>query len=271
MKKIIIVGIAFLVALVGVYFFLNVDNGDDMNYEKIPLKQFTDLSQEQLQKVTAKRIWFGHQSVGFNIVKGLEELTAAHETLGLRVVESRGLEGNEAPVFAHARVGENTKPKSKVDDFVRAVEEGLKDRVDIASFKFCYADITRHTNVERVFEYYKDQLAKLEAKYPDITFVHFTVPLYRKSGGVKGVLKGLLNRDHNVKRCRFNDMMREHYKGNELFDLAKYESTYPDGRRERGDKSRFALAPVYTRDGGHLNEKGREAMAVQLLHFLANL
>jgi hypothetical protein len=74
-----------------------------------------------------------------------------------------------------------------------------------------------------------------------------------------------------VRREQFNELMRAEYGPKELFDLAKFESTYPDGTRERGDKSHFALVPDYTDDGGHLNARGREVICVQWLDFLSSL
>ena len=59
-----------------------------------------------------------------------------------------------------------------------------------------------------------------------------------------------------------------------IFDLAKIESTYPDGKMlmYKGGNNVFpAMIPGYTYDGGHLSESGRRVVAEQLLIFLANL
>ena len=58
----------------------------------------------------------------------------------------------------------------------------------------------------------------------------------------------------------------------ETADIAYFESTYPDGKRStftKEGKSYFDLAPEYTYDDGHLNEKGRQWVAEHLLNFLA--
>jgi hypothetical protein len=268
MKKLILIVVVVLIVALGAIFYF-YSQGEEMEYEKVPLKAFSDLTQEQLQNVAGKRIYFGHQSVGQGMMKGLEELSKAHELLNLVIVEASDLQEHEGPVFAHSRVGRNAAPNSKVDEFVKFVGTGLKDKVDIAFFKYCFADFTRKTDVQPIFKYYKEAMSRLKEEYPNVTFIHCTVPYYRKSGGIKGVIKRILNRDHNVSRERFNDLMRAEYGPKELFDLAKIESTYPDGKRERGDKSKFSLVPEYTRDGGHLNVKGREVIGVQLLDFLS--
>ena len=59
-----------------------------------------------------------------------------------------------------------------------------------------------------------------------------------------------------------------------LYDLAKIEATYPDGKvlsYSRHGKIQYTLIPTYTNDGGHLNEKGRRIAAAQLLILLADL
>ena len=79
----------------------------------------------------------------------------------------------------------------------------------------------------------------------------------------------------NIKRGQFNDMLRKQYDGKEpVFDLAKIESTLPDGRRVTFTKdgmTYYSMVPDYTYDSGHLNELGRKIAAEQLLLPLANL
>ncbi len=62
------------------------------------------------------------------------------------------------------------------------------------------------------------------------------------------------------------------YVGQPIFDLARHESTRPDGTRETfavGGRVAYALAPVYTDDGGHLNGVGRRVMASHMVRFAA--
>ena len=59
-----------------------------------------------------------------------------------------------------------------------------------------------------------------------------------------------------------------------VYDLAKMESTFADGKRSsftKDGKTYHSLVPDYTRDGGHLNETGREIAAEQLLILMAGL
>jgi lysophospholipase L1-like esterase len=70
-------------------------------------------------------------------------------------------------------------------------------------------------------------------------------------------------------------LLRKNYEGKEpVFDLARIESTRPDGTREtftQDGKTYYALVPAYTKDGGHLNKLGRKKVAEQLLLLLVSL
>jgi hypothetical protein len=91
---------------------------------------------------------------------------------------------------------------------------------------------------------------------------------------IKGIKK-IWRHDGNILRNEYNQKLRKEYnKSGALFDLAKVESTYPDGRRstfEKNGKSYYCLVPDYTDDGGHLNEIGRKMVAEQFLILLAEL
>lgn len=225
--------------------------------------------------LAASRIWFGHQSVGYDVVAGLQDVAAARPQLKLNVVEGKD-PGAGGPVFLHARIGENENPRSKIDDFVRTLEGGLGARVDVAAMKLCYIDFDASTDPEALFAYYRDAIARVRARFPALALRHFTVPLKQVSTGWKAQAKGLLgkpnvNFEANRKRARFSELLRAEY-GAAVFDLAAVESSAGDGRRLlvtwKGAQAP-ALLPEYTRDGGHLNERGRARVAEQLLIFLA--
>jgi hypothetical protein len=93
-------------------------------------------------------------------------------------------------------------------------------------------------------------------------------------------VKGLLGRApggllENMWRGEFNDLLRGAYVGKEpLFDLARLESTSPDGDREPQeweDRRIPALFPSYTEDGGDLNPGPRLRLVGELRAFLASV
>jgi hypothetical protein len=232
------------------------------------------------QSLGTKRIFFGHQSVGANIMEGVADVIREEPRIGLRVAGGEGALDDGAGVFAHGPVGKNGDPGFKTDDFARRIEGPLRGKVDVAFHKYCYVDITETTDVAAVFDHYQKTMARLRAEFPGVVFVHVTTPLVRVQSGPRAALKLLLGQSPgryggNFARERFNELMRDAYRGREpLFDLASTESTRPDGRREAiqsGKRSGYALVPAYTTDNSHLNEVGRRRVAEELLVFLARL
>jgi hypothetical protein len=227
-----------------------------------------------------KRIFFGHQSVGTNIMEGVGDVVRDEPRIGLRVADGDDALNGGGGVFAHGRIGRNGDPGFKTDEFARLIEGPLRGKVDVAFHKYCYADFSETTDVPAVFDHYRKSMTRLRAEFPGVVFVHVTTPLVRGQSGPKAAIKRLLGRPlrgyaGNFARERFNDLLRQAYGGREpLFDLAAIESTRPDGRREvirSGGRSAYALVPTYTTDGSHLNEVGRRRVAADLLVFLAQL
>jgi hypothetical protein len=219
------------------------------------------------------RVCFGHQSVGAAIVTALATMTGR----GIEVVETSDPKAFQRPVFAHFRVGRNGDPLSKCRAFARAMEAGSGDRADVAFFKLCYVDITAATDVDDLFRTYQDTMASLVLTYPDVTFLHVTVPLTRVPCGPVGWWRkrmGWIGRAQadQMKRHAFNTMVRAAYAASgRLFDLAEVEATFPDGTPSRflcHGESIPTLVPEYTDDGGHLTQQVAELVAGRLLSCL---
>jgi len=231
-----------------------------------------------LESVSRRRILFGHQSVGKNIIDGLAQL-ASSEGITLRIVEA--VAGPIAPgTFAHVFVAENGHPDQKLESFQRSVDALTGPDVDIALVKFCYVDFTEGTDVATLFARYQDVLGRLRTAHPGTTFVHVTAPLTTVQSGPKALAKRLLGRApygtvENVRREQFNALLRQAYRGREpIFDLARVESTAPDRKVQTVEwKGKVApsLCPAYTDDGGHLNREGQRRAARELLSVLASV
>jgi hypothetical protein len=244
------------------------------------LLSIKDVPTESWEKLSQKKIYFGHQSVGFNIIDGIKDVVKENPQIKLNIIETENPADFGTPLFAHSRVGKNTDPKSKCDAFARFMDKGLGNKADIAFLKLCYVDIFPGTDVKKVFAEYKSTMSDLRTKYPQTTFVHITAPLTTLQIGPKAWIKKIIGRpingyDDNIKREQLNSMFRKEYGDKELvFDLAVIESTNPDGSRVsflQNGKTGYALAPRYTSDGGHLNDIGRKIVAEQLLIFLSKL
>lgn len=227
---------------------------------------------QDLEATMNSRIYFGHQSVGRNIISGIPEVFGAGEAL--RVLE---LDGGATPgltagdgVIVHAMVGQNRYPDSKLDAFADTLRAGLAAQVDVAVLKFCYLDVDSGTDVAALFERYRTRLAELEREFPEVTFVYSTVPLRTEPVDLKQLVKEVIGRPNdNAARERFNKLVREEYADTgRLFDIAAVQSTRPDGsrvaRKHRG-VVHYALWEGYASDPGHLNPTGSARAASEFL------
>lgn len=230
---------------------------------------------DDVEKVASRRVFFGHQSVGANVLEGVRDL--AGERLVLRVGRTSDLFAT--PGLVHTLIGKNEAPRSKLADF-EATLDALDGRAEIAFFKFCYIDFDANTDADQLFAEYLATFERLRAKYPQVTFVHVTVPLTVVPRGAKAWLKKTLTRTapwgarENEARHRFNLFLRTRLAGQPVFDLAALESTRPDGSAvtyELDGHQLPALAAEYSDDGQHLNLLGRRRVAEALLAFLARL
>ncbi|MFA7061987.1 MAG: hypothetical protein WC156_14365 [Pedobacter sp.] len=241
-------------------------------------KQEHDLTDSQLAKVRSLRIFFGHQSVGKNILDALQSLAVENVAYKLNIVETDAPEKMIGPIFAHFRVGSNMTPDSKIESFRDHISRS-GNAIDAAFFKFCYVDVGADTDVEALFHKYQKTITDLRKQFPNVIFVHVTIPVKAIDGGVKGIVKKVIGKSTgeaaNISRTRYNDLLRKEYSGKEpVFDLAVVESTTPEGSRVQGEKdgARFeALYPSYSDDGEHLNREGGKRAAMALLQTVANV
>lgn len=251
-----------------------------MEDQKKVYTSIKEIPQSTWKKLAEKRIYFGHQSVGQNILSGVGDVLRDNPQIKLSLVEVKGENTFSTPQFAHSGIGSNGNPQSKIEAFSALMDKGMGRSANIAFFKFCYIDFDPSTDVEKVFHMYKETMGNLQKRYPNITFIHVTVPLTVLQKGPKAWVKSLLGKpisgyDDNINRCQFNELLRKEYGDKApLFDLAAIESTFPDGRRaffQKDGHIYYHLVEDYTYDDGHLNEKGRKIAAEQLLVLLAGL
>jgi hypothetical protein len=227
---------------------------------------------------TAKgRTYFGHQSVGENLVEGLLEL-ARNEQVTVPVTSATGPETFASPGLVHERLGENEKPLTKIEAFERAVEQGVGGRADLAFFKLCYIDFNGATDVDVIFERYRETLSRLQKRHPKTKFGHVTTPLTVTQQGIKARIKALLGRPRwgeaeNALRHRYNERLRQAYASQQpFFDLARLQATRPDGSLESfpyEGRTIPRLVGIYSDDGQHLNAVGRSYLAAKLASFVA--
>lgn len=236
--------------------------------------------QEDLELLARSRVFFGHHSVGVNILDGVKRL-AENTGVALRVEEVKpGAIPASGPGLFHGRVGENHDPDGKIAAFSAAMGETGESRYDLAMLKFCYVDLndnSREQKADELFQRYLDGMDGIRAAHPELVLLNSTMPLYAEPPGKKTRLKRLLGMavdtdEHNVRRNEYNRLVREHFSTAELFDVARLEATAPDGSIVTFSSSgqpMEMLAQEFTDDGGHLNDSGQDQVAAEFVHRLA--
>jgi hypothetical protein len=235
------------------------------------------VSAADLEKVARTRVYFGHQSVGNNILDGVAAVFAAHGVQAPPIEQRRDPPGTAGGFVAHSLIGENTRPLGKTEDFAAVLRAGMGRQVDVAVMKLCYVDITPDTDVDALFTAYRDTIAALEKDFPGVVFVKATVPLTTRPGRSDRLKQWLKSDDGygsaaNAARERLNELIRAEYRGGNLFDVAAVESTGPDGSRVSGrhdGRPYFALFDGYAADPGHLNASGAQRAATAWLAAVA--
>jgi hypothetical protein len=260
--------------------FLSLAWGCDLRSGKPekPVQTLDDISDKAIESFSRKTIFFGHASVGQNIVQGMKEIAEKdHRFRMIRIVEVGETTDMGAPGFYHAVNGRNGYPKTKCTAFINLLRKNRRgDHLDVGLFKFCYVDIERNSNVQEIFDEYVATIREVRKEFPKLGIVHVTVPLYVHPSGVKGFVKNLLRADTaNIKRNRFNELLKSKYSGTDpIYDLARVEYETGPGETSRfshDGKVYYSLAEAHTDDGGHLNETGRFRAAKELIRTLSKI
>lgn len=245
--------------------------------ETLQPRKMDDALAADFARVGAARVYFGHQSVGGNILSGLADLQTQLGRPAIRVAELGDLAAADGQgVLLQTAIGQNGKPGSKCEDF-RQVMRQLQGRVDVALFKFCYIDFDDQSDAAAIFDTYARTMDDMKRQYPEVTFVHVTAPLRSIERGPGVWARELLGKRNRAKhanaaRGEFNRLLRERYAADPIFDLAAVMSTYPDGRRETftlDGRTYESLVPAFTNDGGHLNAVGAPYGAAGLVQSVA--
>lgn len=222
----------------------------------------------ELKAAADQRIFLGHMSIGWNLLDGLKGLYAAQGVPEPDIVQV----ALDAPppdlpagrgAVVHAEIGTNGDPLGKIANFDTVMRGGMADAVDVALVKLCFTDITAGTDVDAVFAAYRTTLDGLERDFPDVRFLHTTVPLTAAPSGIKQHLKVVVRGDDNAARERYNALVRDAYGDDDLFDIAAAEGTAADGVRTASLATGWADG-----DREHLNQAGSAMLAARFLDVL---
>lgn len=232
---------------------------------------------DQLARLADLRIFFGHQSVGQNIIDAIPSIYAAARVDAPTIVESATPLPMPGGYIQHAHIGTNGDPIGKIAEFDRIMRSGVADNVDVAAMKLCYIDLEGKVDVEAVFTSYRDTLTALERDYPNVTFIYLTAPLTTERDWVKRLKARLGVSDYyppsdNVIREEFNEKIRSEYAPTgRLFDIAAVQSTVDGTRalRNYDDADYYSMEESLSSDLGHLNTDGAAIVGSAFLASIA--
>ena len=243
-------------------------------------KMYGNVSQDVgtfLKQLAHQKVYFGHQSVGYNIIDGVQHWE--DETgIDLSLESSRDFSSVPESSFVHFQVGVNKDPRGKIDDFVTLMDQIPEGEDAIAFFKFCFADFHEDTDVDDLFDYFSEKMLYLKDKHPNISFLVTTVPAMAVQKGWRAIAKKILGRApygylQNIRLSEFNQKVLEEFQGIlPVFDLAGIEVTRPDGSVEtftHKGSEHPCIPDYYTSDFGHLNDFGARTVSYKLLSFLS--
>ncbi len=206
--------------------------------EAKPVRNGAVLSDQQICSLSTKKIFFGHQSVGDNILQGIRDVMASDPRLKINIVTSADPQSVSGFAFVETHIGVNRHPQSKDAAFAAILDKGFGAQGGMALYKYCYIDFSPTSDAQQVFENYRKRITEVKHKYPSLTIVHATVPLMAEETKgtvkeqIKRVLRRIIGRDPNVKRNQFNQLLRQAYEGKDpIVDIAEAESTHADGSR----------------------------------------
>ncbi|MCB0749266.1 MAG: S-layer homology domain-containing protein [Ignavibacteriae bacterium] len=219
--------------------------------------RYTDassLSQTELDNARKQDVLFNHQSVGSNIITGLDTMKKADPgRYSISMKASQDISWYDTyDGINHFKEGANGAPSGKISGKKNLVAT-YNSKIDVAFMKFCFVDVS--ADLDALWIEYRDAMEELESTYPNIKFIWWTMPI---------TINGSQDRDS------FNANIRNYVNQNNkiLFDIASIESHDPSGNAIK-DSGYDAMYSGYTDDGGHLNTSGQARAAAAIWHLFA--
>ncbi len=193
-------------------------------------------------------ILFNHQSTGYNILSGIDDLASQNPSryTVIRIGNPAAAWYDSNSGIGDFTAGSNGDPNSKVVGFTNLLTT-YAGHIKVAFMKFCWIDFWPNTSYtgQQIWDMYRPVMQSLIQAYPNVTFVWVTAPLQDLNTN---------NREH----AAFSTLVRQYIaaNGGVLFDIADIESRDPAGNLILDRNGYPALYSGYTTDGGHLSDAG---------------
>ncbi|MCL2011448.1 MAG: hypothetical protein FWG75_01480 [Cystobacterineae bacterium] len=245
--------------------------------------------------ITRLYMFFGHNSVGGEIVSGLSNQVQGLRILSYTPTSITNTAGNHfgSPtrqpgllnVTTYGLYNTYNQAIQEVDAFTAHVRGIINGRgnipgqpLDIVFMKFCFLAFYNMNSGQEtsLFNYYAEQMDILQRDFPSLIVVHLTQTT-RPCAETQSYLHAANIRSMNYRRL----MLNRYASGGRVFDLTLAEATgangnvnhctYRDASGELVLGLRSEYAPSSTSTDGHLNTTGRNTIARELANFLANV
>jgi hypothetical protein len=246
--------------------------------ERVDLSALDQVPDAVWARLRTQRIYFGHQSVGENVLAGLLWVLERKPRIGLRVISASQPGAFTEPGLIHGPIGVNGDAQSKIDGFDTVVRGPDGAQLDVAFMKFCYVDVAAGSDPQAIVSAYRSTIDSISRERPGLRLIHTTMPLTALDIGRKALVKRSLGfpsagESANPVRGSYNEALRESFARKAILDIAAIESKAPGHEGQTlasGGRNWPTLAPELTTDGGHLNTGGSVLVARELLLLLAH-
>lgn len=226
----------------------------------------SDLDLAAYNAALSKRTVFGHQSVGWQVLQGVQmwadEFNQPNPTFP--DYEGAGLPGSGG-FLGHFYAGTNGDVFTKTAEFLSHLGNNLASQVDIIVLKFCYADMRSNSGYtpQQMFDEYKSWVDTVESTYPALTIIYATAAIVMGENS-DGANNGL--------RQTYNDLVRAEYAASgRLWDVADIQSTDPSGNKVLYGGIESLYSGYASPDQRHIYGLGRTTVSAPLLQIIAGL
>lgn len=225
----------------------------------------------ELAILAGKLIYLGHQSVGGQLVTGVQAIVDASSGAKPAMWSVSSLQAGHVVVgrWVDDFIGDNYWPLTKIADFRAnllgaggAAMNALGAGKSIALMKLCFVDVQgswfdQTPNPDQaLFDAYQAMVNEVTAQRPNVRLVHMTMPIC--PGDVPD----------NARREAYNARLRAAH-GSAVFDLAGIESTDATGHHLAGTYGPYAYEPYTNAPDCHLSAQGIQLLSRKLVQFLA--
>ena len=125
-----------LIVLFSLFLSLSISCSGDENTTSNPRHATNGISSSAWKLLAQKKIYFGHRSVGNNIIQGIRDLMSTNPQIRLNIVEPNGKYDQQGGYFVHSRIGHNEPPQSIAREYSRLINERINENVHIALLVF---------------------------------------------------------------------------------------------------------------------------------------